>query len=124
MRSKAKRIDRTVANLPSIPKELVSQFLTGPMTGEAINAARAACEGPSGINREIGGVTMLSCVVPSRDACFDGGSARQHQIAGPRPARRQAAATRSAGPAASSGFDPAGHRRRQSRQAGTDEHAL
>ena len=28
-----------VAKLPSIPKELVEQFLTGPMTGEAINAA-------------------------------------------------------------------------------------
>jgi putative transposase len=39
MPSKAKRIDRAVAKLPSIPKELVSQFLTGPMTGEAINAA-------------------------------------------------------------------------------------
>jgi hypothetical protein len=42
MPSKAKRIDRAVAKLPSIPKELVSQFLTGPMTGEAINAAGAA----------------------------------------------------------------------------------
>jgi len=31
MPSKAKRIDRTVSKLPSIPKELVSQFLTGPM---------------------------------------------------------------------------------------------
>jgi transposase-like protein len=28
--------------LPSIPKELVSLFLTGPMTGEAINEAGAA----------------------------------------------------------------------------------
>ena len=42
MPSKAKRIDRAVAKLPSIPKELVSHFLTGPMTGEAINAAGAA----------------------------------------------------------------------------------
>jgi putative transposase len=42
MPSKAKQVDRAVSNLPSIPKELVSHFLTGPMTGEAINAAGAA----------------------------------------------------------------------------------
>jgi transposase-like protein len=42
MPSRAKKIDRTVAKLPSIPKELVNQFLTGPMTGEAINAAGIA----------------------------------------------------------------------------------
>src|ERR1700674_2645940 len=42
MPSRAKKIDRSVAKLPSIPKELVSQFLTGPMTGEAINAAGIA----------------------------------------------------------------------------------
>jgi transposase-like protein len=39
---RAKQIDRTVAKLPSIPKELVNQFLTGPMTAEAINAAGIA----------------------------------------------------------------------------------
>ena len=42
MPSKAKKLDRAVARLPSIPKELVNQFLTGPMTGEAINAAGLA----------------------------------------------------------------------------------
>ena len=41
-RVKAKKLDRAVAKLPSIPKELVEQFLTGPMTGEAINAAGLA----------------------------------------------------------------------------------
>jgi putative transposase len=35
-------VDRGVARLPSIPKELVSLFLTGPMTGEAINEAGIA----------------------------------------------------------------------------------
>jgi transposase-like protein len=35
-------LDRVVTGLPSIPKELVAQFLTGPMTGEAINAAGIA----------------------------------------------------------------------------------
>ena len=42
MPSRTKKLDRTVAGLPSIPKELVVQFLTGPMTGEAINAAGIA----------------------------------------------------------------------------------
>ncbi len=42
MPSQVKKLDRTVAQLPSIPKELGNQFLTGPMTGEAINAAGIA----------------------------------------------------------------------------------
>ena len=42
MPSRAKKLDRAVARLPSIPKELVAKFLTGPMTGEAINAAGLA----------------------------------------------------------------------------------
>jgi putative transposase len=40
MPSRTKKVVREVAKLASIPKELVSLFLTGPMTGEAINAAR------------------------------------------------------------------------------------
>jgi len=42
MLSRAKKVSRDVTKLPSIPKELVSLFLTGPMTGEAINAAGLA----------------------------------------------------------------------------------
>ena len=42
MPSKAKKLDRDVAKLPSIPKELIDQFVTGPMTGEAVNAAGLA----------------------------------------------------------------------------------
>jgi putative transposase len=42
MPSRAKKLDHAVSKLPSIPKELVAQFLTGPMTGEAINAAGIA----------------------------------------------------------------------------------
>ena len=42
MPSRAKKLDYAVAKLPSIPKELVDRFLTGPMTGEAINAAGLA----------------------------------------------------------------------------------
>ena len=39
MPSRAKKLDRAVAKQSSIPKELIAQFLIGPMTGEAINAA-------------------------------------------------------------------------------------
>ena len=42
MPSRAKKLDRTGARQPSIHKELIAQFLTGPMTGEAINAAGIA----------------------------------------------------------------------------------
>jgi transposase-like protein len=42
MPSRIKKLERDVGKLPSIPKELVDQFLTGPMTGEAINAAGIA----------------------------------------------------------------------------------
>ena len=42
MPSNAKRVDRDVAKLPSIPKEMVDVFLSGPMTGEAINEADIA----------------------------------------------------------------------------------
>ena len=35
-----KKLDRAGSILPSIPKELVARFLTGPMTGAAIDAAR------------------------------------------------------------------------------------
>jgi putative transposase len=42
MPSRAKKVDRDVARLPSIPKELVALFMTGPMTGEAINDAGIA----------------------------------------------------------------------------------
>ena len=42
MPSKAKKVERDVAKLPSIPKELVDLFLSGPMTGEAIDEAGIA----------------------------------------------------------------------------------
>lgn len=42
MSSKAKRVDREVGKLPSIPKEVVAHFLDGPMTGEAITLAGVA----------------------------------------------------------------------------------
>jgi transposase-like protein len=42
MPSKVRKLERDLAKLPSIPKELVSLFVTGPMTGEAINEAGLA----------------------------------------------------------------------------------
>jgi putative transposase len=42
MLSRAKIVSRDVAKLPSVPKELVAHFLTGPMTGEAIETAGVA----------------------------------------------------------------------------------
>lgn len=42
MPSKARKPEREVGKLASIPKQLVELFLTGPMTGEAINAAGLA----------------------------------------------------------------------------------
>ena len=43
-KTKAKNaaIAARMAALPSIPKELIDQFVTGPMTGEAVNEATAA----------------------------------------------------------------------------------
>lgn len=42
MPSKAKRIDRELAEFPLIQKALVAHFLIGPITGEAINLAGVA----------------------------------------------------------------------------------
>ena len=42
MPSKVRKLERAVAKLPTIPKELVERFLTGPMTQEAVNAASLA----------------------------------------------------------------------------------
>ena len=42
MLSRTKKVSRDVAKLPSVPKELVAHFLTGPMSGEAIETAGVA----------------------------------------------------------------------------------
>jgi hypothetical protein len=42
MLSRAKKVSRDVAKLPSVPKEPVAHFLTGPMTGAAIEMAGVA----------------------------------------------------------------------------------
>jgi len=42
MPSKTKAAIAAAAALPSIPKELIDQFVTGPMSGEAVNAASVA----------------------------------------------------------------------------------
>ena len=42
MPSKTKKVAAAMAALPSIPKVLIDQFVTGPMSGEAVNAASMA----------------------------------------------------------------------------------
>ncbi len=42
MPSKTKAVEAAMAALPSIPKELVDQFETGPTSAEAVNAASMA----------------------------------------------------------------------------------
>ena len=42
MPSKTKAVKAAMAALPSIPKELIDQFVTGPMSAEAVNAASIA----------------------------------------------------------------------------------
>jgi len=42
MPSKTKTADTARAALPPISKELIDQFVTGPMSAEAVNAASAA----------------------------------------------------------------------------------
>jgi transposase-like protein len=42
MPSKTKKVVAAMAALPSIPKELIDSFVSGPMSGEAVNAATMA----------------------------------------------------------------------------------
>jgi hypothetical protein len=39
MPSKTEKLAASAASLPSIPKELIDQFVSGPMSGEAVNDA-------------------------------------------------------------------------------------
>lgn len=42
MPGKTKKVAAATAALPRIPKELIDQFVSGPMSGEAVNAATLA----------------------------------------------------------------------------------
>ena len=42
LRLKSKAVKAAMAALPSIPKELIDLFVTGPMSGDAVNAASVA----------------------------------------------------------------------------------
>ena len=42
MPSKIRKLERVVGKLPSIPRELLARFVIGPVTQEAVNAARLA----------------------------------------------------------------------------------
>ena len=52
--TKTQRSIAAAAALPSIPKELIDQFCSGPMTGEAVNAATVAFK-KALIERALGG---------------------------------------------------------------------
>jgi transposase-like protein len=54
MPSKTKKSAKAAAALPRIPKELIDAFCTGPMTGEAVNAASMAFK-KALIERALGG---------------------------------------------------------------------
>ena len=54
MPTKTEKAIAAAAALPSIPKELIDQFVTGPMTGEAVNAATVAFK-KALIERALGG---------------------------------------------------------------------
>lgn len=54
MPTKTEKAVAAAAALPSIPKELIDQFCSGPMTGEAVNAATTAFK-KALIERALGG---------------------------------------------------------------------
>ena len=54
MLSNTKKSIAAAATLPAIPKELIDQFVTGPMSAEAVNAASVASK-KALIERALGG---------------------------------------------------------------------
>jgi hypothetical protein len=60
------------AALPKIPTELIDQFVTGPMSGEAVNAASMAFK-KALIERAMGAEPCLPSAWRCR-ACFSSGS--------------------------------------------------
>ena len=61
------------AALPKIPKELLDQFVTGPMTGEAVNAATVAFK-KALIERALGAELGHHLGQPALDANHRNGS--------------------------------------------------
>ena len=59
MPSKTKRAIAAAAALPSIPRELIDQFVTGPMSAAAVNAASIAFKKPL-IERVLGAELSLT----------------------------------------------------------------
>ena len=60
MPSKKKVAGVAKTALPSIPKELIDQFVSGPMTAEAVNAASMAFK-KALIERALGAELGLHC---------------------------------------------------------------
>ena len=65
-----------MAALPSMPKELIDQFVTGPMTGEAVNEATAAFK-KALIERALGAEMSHHLGYPSGASKPDAGSGNQ-----------------------------------------------
>lgn len=82
------------AALPSISKELLDQFVTGPMTGEAVNAASMAFK-KALIERALGAELGHHLGYPSGPAPGQRQPAQRHEWQD-RVDRRRAAAHRSA----------------------------
>ncbi len=51
-----------VAAMPSIPKELIDQFVTGPMSAEAVNAASTWATGPAPSSPRARSTTAMDAV--------------------------------------------------------------
>ena len=95
------------AALPKIPNELIDQFVTGPMTGEAVNAASLAFN-KALIERAMGAELGHHLGYPAGAAKPEAGSSqRQRQGRQDRPGRvraRCASRCRATAMAASSGI--------------------
>ena len=65
MPSNTKKSIAAAATLPAIPKELIDQFVTGPMSAEAVNAASVASK-KALIERALGGRVESPSGLPTR----------------------------------------------------------
>ena len=96
MPSKTKTAAAAAAALPPIPKELIDQFMTGPMSAEAVNAVSTAFKRAL-IERALGAeVSYHLGYVPGADKPQEASNHRNGASAKGRADRRWAAAHRSA----------------------------
>jgi len=70
-----------MATLPKIPKELIDQLVSGPMTGEAVNAATVAFK-KALIERALGAELGHHLGQPAQDANHRNGSSAKTVLTG------------------------------------------